>query len=232
MLAQTITTSTGVTVTSVYMPEHAAAGQAALAAAAAAVETYAELFGAYPFSTFVQVEGDFYDGMEYSGLSFVGAGYYAEYDGTPNNLLTIISAHEVAHQWWHTLVGNDQAYEPWLDEALCTYAELLFVERRHRDSVPWWWAFRIEWYGPEGSVGSTIYDHTDFRGYVDSVYLNGAVMLHAMRQSLGDDAFLAFLRAYAAGNAGAIATAADFWAAYTAAGGDPVAVQAKYFVGP
>jgi hypothetical protein len=232
MLSQTITTTTGVSVTSVYMPEHAAAGQAALAAAAAALEAYSDLFGLYPFTTFVQVEGDFYDGMEYSGLSFVGAGYYAEYDGSPNNLLTTISAHEAAHQWWHTLVGNDPAHEPWLDEALCTYAELLFYERHHPDSVPWWWAFRVQWFAPSGSVGATIYDHAGFRGYVDSVYLNGAQMLHRMRQSLGDERFLAFLRAYTAENAGLIARPPYFWSAYASAGGDPAAIQAEYFSSP
>ena len=180
----------------------------------------------------MQVEGDFYDGMEYSGLSYVGAGYYSEYDGTPRNLLTIISAHEVAHQWWYNQVGNDQAHEPWLDEALCTYSEPLFLARRYPDAVDWWWGFRIDYFGPQGAVNSTIYDHADFRGYVDAVYLRGAQMLRAMHTALGEERFLAFLRAYAAAQTGRLATAADFWAAYADAGGDPAAIQAEYFANP
>ncbi|MCC6189511.1 MAG: hypothetical protein IT318_10770, partial [Anaerolineales bacterium] len=232
MLTQSITTTAGVTVTSIYMPEDAEAGGAALRTAAAAAETFAELYGAYPFSSFVQVEGDFYDGMEYSGLSFVGASYYGEYDGTPNNLLTVISAHEVAHQWWHTLVANDQAGEPWLDEALCTYSELLFLERQHPEAAPWWWAFRIQWFAPSGAVNSTIYTHGGYRGYVDSVYLRGAQMLHAMRQAVGDARFSGFLRDYAAAQAGRIVTGQDFWNAFMAAGGDAAAIQAQYFANP
>jgi hypothetical protein len=232
MLAQSVTTTTGVTVTSVYLPEHAAAGEAALRTAAAALEVYSDLFGDYPFDSFAQIEGDFYDGMEYSGASFVGSGYYAEYDGTPNNLLTIISAHEVAHQWWHTLVGNDQAAEPWLDEALCTYSELLFLEARHPASTAWWWAFRVDWFAPQGPVDSTIYDYGDFRGYVDAVYLRGAQMLHAMRAEVGEEAFLGFLRAYADDRAGQVATGADFWAAYAAAGGAADDIRAAYLRGP
>jgi len=170
--------------------------------------------------------------MEYSGASYVGYGYYAEYDGTPNNLLTLISAHEVSHQWWHTLVGNDQAAEPWLDEALATYSELPFLEAHHPASVPWWWAFRIDWFAPAGPVDSTIYDYGDFRGYVDAVYLRGAQMLHAMRAELGDDAFWAFLRAYALSRRGHIAHGPDFWDAYTIAGGDPASIQADFFQGP
>lgn len=229
MLTATLQTAGGVTVTSVFLPEHAAAGQAALHTAAAAIETFSDLYGPYPFAEYVQVEGDFYDGMEYSGLSFVGAGYYAEYDGTPRNLLTIISAHETAHQWWHTLVGNDQAAEPWLDEALATYSERLFLARRHPEALDWWTAFRIDWFAPQGAVDSTIYAHGDFRSYVDAVYLRGAQMLRAMHLALGETRFLAFLRAYAEGQSGHLATGADFWAAYASAGGDPAAIQAEYF---
>ena len=31
--------------------------------------------------------------------------------------------HETAHQWFYSLVGNDQARDPWLDEGLATWAE-------------------------------------------------------------------------------------------------------------
>jgi aminopeptidase N len=229
MLSQTVTTTTGVEVTSVFMPEHAAAGEAALRAAASALETFSAFYGPYPYDHFVQIEGDFYDGMEYSGASFVGYGYYAEYDGTPNNLLTIISAHEVAHQWWHTLVGNDQATEPWLDEALATYSELAFLEAQHPESTAWWWAFRVDWFAPDGPVNSSIYDYGDFRGYVDAAYLRGAQMLHAMRGELDEEAFWGFLRRYAAEEAGRVATGGDFWAAYVAAGGDDAAFRSEYF---
>jgi hypothetical protein len=229
MQTATLRTAGGVTVTSVYLPEHAAAGSAALNTAAAALDTFSALYGPYPYTHYVQVEGDFYDGMEYSGLSFVGGSDYAGYDFTPRNLLTLISAHEVAHQWWHTLVGNDQAAEPWLDEALATYSESLFLQRNYPDALDWWWAFRIDWFAPQGAVNSTVYTYDTFRGYVDAVYLRGAQMLRAMHTALGDDRFLAFLRTYAAQRAGTIATAPDFWAAYRSAGGDPAAIQAVYF---
>ena len=31
--------------------------------------------------------------------------------------------HETAHQWFYSLVGNDQARDPWIDEGLATWAE-------------------------------------------------------------------------------------------------------------
>lgn len=232
MQSQTLATSSGISVTSIYLPQHAEAGAAALQVALEALDVYSQTFGAYPFSTFTLVEGDFYDGMEYSGMSFVGASYYHDFDGTSQNLLTLIAAHETAHQWWHTLVGNDPALEPWLDEALSTYSELIYLQAKRPSAEPWWWAHRINTYQPQGAVNGRIYDFKGFRTYVNSVYLRGAEMLHAMRQAVGDEQFLAFLRQYTLRAAGNIATGDDFWQSYQAAGGDPLAIKAQFFSKP
>ncbi len=229
MQAITATTRAGQRVTSVYLPEHAAAGEAALKAATAALDIFSDRYGPIPQRTYTQIEGDFYDGMEYSGITFVGRSYYEPYDGTPQNLLTIISAHEAAHQWWHTLVGNDPAAEPWLDEALATYSELVFLEAEHPEALTWWWVYRVYSWVPAGRVDGSIYEYLNFRTYVDGVYLRGAQMLHGMRQALGDEQFFGFLRAYAAGNAGGVATGADFWQAYSEAGGDSAAIRGQFF---
>ena len=34
-----------------------------------------------------------------------------------------VVTHELAHEWWYALIGDDQAQEPWLDEAFASYAE-------------------------------------------------------------------------------------------------------------
>jgi hypothetical protein len=49
-----------------------------------------------------------------------------------------LAAHEVAHQWWFGVVGNDQIDEPWLDEALTQYSTMLYYEKA---------------YGPERAAG-------------------------------------------------------------------------------
>jgi aminopeptidase N len=38
--------------------------------------------------------------------------------------VTLLVHHETAHQWFYSLVGNDQARDPWLDEALATWAQV------------------------------------------------------------------------------------------------------------
>jgi aminopeptidase N len=49
-----------------------------------------------------------------------------------------MTPHELSHQWFYGFIGSNHALEPWLDEALATYAELLYYERYHPESVDWW----------------------------------------------------------------------------------------------
>jgi len=58
---------------------------------------------------------------------------------------------------WYGLIGNDQANEPWLDEALSTYSELLFM-RGISQLATWWRENRIDFHEPQGWVDSTIYE--------------------------------------------------------------------------
>lgn len=220
-------------VTGYVFPEHVEAGRAALGASAQALALYSALFGPYARPSLSVVEADFDDGMEYDGLYFLGVEYYAAYEGHPRDYLTTIAVHETAHQWWYSLVGNDQALEPWLDEALCTYSERLYYETRYPDLVEWWWDFRVDRFNPQGWVNSTIYDHDNFRPYVNAVYLRGARFLEALRDRIGDEAFLAFLRDYAAHGAHAQVTAEDFFAILARHGGSDLGdLVADYFNSP
>ncbi len=201
----------GVPVEAYIFPEHRIAGQAALETSAEAIRLYSRLFGDYPHPGLTVVEAEFPDGRETSGLFFLDQTFFQIHPGHAADYLTALSAHETAHQWWFSLVGNDQALEPWLDEALATYSEALYYENVHPDLLEWWWQFRIGRYAPSGRVDSTIYDHAGFRPYVDAVYLRGASFLQAVRLETGDEAFLAFLRSYAELGAGRQLTADDFF---------------------
>jgi hypothetical protein len=210
--------------------EHESAGEAAVEAASEALNLYSELFGPYPHGSLSVVEASFGDGMEYDGLIFVSQGYYHSYDGSARNYLTLLSAHETAHQWWYGLVGNDQAMEPWLDEALSTYGELLYYERFHPDDVDWWWLFRVNVYGPQGWMDGSIYDYDSFRSYVNATYLRGAQFLDQLRATVGDETFLSFLKAYADRFQGRQATGADFFSLLVErTGGSPDELIRLYF---
>jgi hypothetical protein len=210
---QVASTAAGSTVvTSYYFIGDSDAANALLQEAAKAVVTYGTYFAPYPYQSLSIVEAAVYpDGMESDGLFFLGRKFYEQYDGTVRNNLTTIGVHETAHMWWFGLVGDDQAMEPWLDEAMATYSEHVFYEVNYPAYVNWWWGFRVNSYDPTGWVDNTIYNAGAFRPYVNAVYLRGADFLDALRIRIGDDAFFGFIQDYAAQMSGRRATADDFF---------------------
>lgn len=189
--------------------------QDALQAAADALDIFSDLFGPYPFPRLVVIEGDFPDGMEHTGLVFVSGDWFRSYRGTPQSYLVLITVHEVAHQWWYGRVGSDQALTPFLDEALATYSELIYLEERHPELRQWWWDFRVSTFVPPdatpGPAGADVYHFENVRSYINAVYLNGARMLQTLRDQLGTEAFFAWLRRYADAGAGRIVTLDTLW---------------------
>jgi aminopeptidase N len=84
-----------------------------LDAAVRAVTTFSGRYAAYPWSTYtVVLEDDRLTlGEEYPTLVYVSV-------DSP----TFVVTHETAHQWFYSLVGDDQARDPWLDETLAEWA--------------------------------------------------------------------------------------------------------------
>lgn len=202
----------GITIYNYYFAEHAAAAAHALEMTRQAVITFSSVYGPYPHASLSVVETDLSDGLEADGLYFLASNFYRAFDGTMRNNLTAIAVHETAHQWWYGGVANDQALEPWLDEALCTYSERIFYEHNYPGSINWWWNFRIYYHNPTGYVDWSIYDTGAFRPYVNAVYFQGAKFLEGLRSRIGDAAFYAFIRDYYARNRGRIADSNDFFA--------------------
>jgi hypothetical protein len=206
------TTVDSILVLSYFFPIDSQAGEAVLRSTAEALALYDDLFGPYPRQTLSVVEADFLDGMEYDGLYFLSKGFYNLYSEEPGDYLTAIAAHETAHQWWYSAVGNDQALEPWLDEALSTYCERLYYEKQQPLGLDWWWSYRINYYNPQGWVDGSIYNPQGYRAYRDAVYLNGANFMEDLRDLIGDEAFFTFLKAYSKNFSQRIATSDDFFA--------------------
>jgi hypothetical protein len=204
-----------ITIYSYAFPHHATAGQSVLKTTAEALELYNNLYGPYPRKVLSAVEADFLDGMEYDGLYFLSNAFYNLSKNIPGEYLTAIAAHETAHQWFYAMVGNDQAMEPWLDEALCTYSERLFYENYYPGALEWWWNYRINFYQPGGWVNDSIYNPhgvpNAYRAYRDAVYLNGAIFFEDLRSLIGDESFFTFLADYVGKFTHEIATGEEFF---------------------
>ena len=208
------TTVGDVTIHSYYFPAYETSARAVLAATAQSFEIYSQRFGPYPHKTLSVVQGDFNDGMEFSGLYFHSKGIYNNYDGTLVNHLTAVSVHETAHQWWFEQVANDQGLEPWLDESLATFSEIVYYETVQPAAIDsWWWNYRFTPFEQAKPVDTSIYDwYGGYTAYQNLTYLNGAHFLQDVRVRIGDEIFFAFIQDYLAQMRGRIATSADFFA--------------------
>ncbi|MEY2432869.1 MAG: hypothetical protein QOC92_2594, partial [Acidimicrobiaceae bacterium] len=113
--------------------------------------------------------------------------------------------HELAHQWFYSLVGNNQGRDPWLDEGLASYVEFVQVgslARHAGDHIP------------SDAVGRAGNPMTYWEGhepsYYEGVYVQGAEAVAALGSV---DQIDCALRQYVAHNAFRIATPADLIAA-------------------
>jgi len=221
-----------VVIRSYYFAGYQAAAESILYSAVQAVNIYSAKFAPYPYQSLAIVQTDIHDGQEYDGLVFIASSFYGQYGGGAKNNLTTIGVHEIAHQWWFGLVGNDQALEPWLDEAMAMYSERLFYEYNYPRYGNWWWQYRVDYFGGSGYVDTNIYNGGSFRTYTNAVYLNGAHFIEDLRIRMDDDHFFRFLKDYASRFSRAHVTSYDFFAVVRQnTSADISDLMAKYFSG-
>ncbi len=95
-----------------------------------ALKTFTELFGEYPYKNLCVVEASFvHGGMEFPNLVFISDSLnsYETY--------TTVIIHEIAHQWWYGVVGNDQYNHAFLDEGLAEFSTALFYEKNPKYNI-------------------------------------------------------------------------------------------------
>ncbi|MEJ2884813.1 M1 family aminopeptidase [Actinomycetospora aeridis] len=133
-----------------------------------------------------------------SGIEFTGALQFG--DTAPGELPELV-AHELAHQWFYGLVGNDQGRDPWLDEAFTTYAQARVTGTGG--------SYEVDPARDDLGLSMAAWAERGFGPYNTGVYDQGAAVLLAARERAGHDAFDDALRAYLAANAHGVATPDD-----------------------
>ena len=162
-----------------------------------------EAFGPYPFDRYgIAVVGGYSGALENQTLSVFGRGT------VEGPFFDFIHVHELAHQWFGNSISVAQWGDIWLNEGFATFAELLWVEHlygagAYREEA----ANRTEearvGYGPPGTPPR----EDLFNG---TVYLRGALVLVALRDEVGDEAFFETLRTYTERYANSNATTENF----------------------
>jgi hypothetical protein len=105
---------------------------ASLQCAVDALRTFSRLFTKYPYRQLTVVQTDFlHGGMEYGELVFVSKDLLAQNQrdlDAARQFHNQVIIHEIAHQWWYGIIGNNQARTAWIDEGLAEYSTLLFYD--------------------------------------------------------------------------------------------------------
>lgn len=155
-----------------------------LAAARSALVKEAALLGAYPYPTYDVAQTAGGSGMEAPGLTWIP---------TRAANLTYLLAHETAHQWFYGIVGNDQARQPFADEAMTDFVARHVTGLRR---APRCAAARLD---------LPIYRYSA-ACYYETIYIRGGNLLDDTRQAMGSTAFWAGVRDDLAANRFRIAT--------------------------
>lgn len=190
----------GATVTSYYLPGQETAARAVLGHAAASLRLYSDTFGPYPYTKLDVVAAPLGNrGMEYSGLVLIGDGLYRD----PREFLTFLVAHEVAHQWWYGVVGNNPYRYPWLDEGLTEYSAFdyyrgIFGQSRAEELLTGRWQIPFAGAAAGGIDGAVDRPAADFdaTSYELLVYSKAALFFSSLREDLGDEVYRQVLQTY------------------------------------
>ncbi|MGY1430238.1 M1 family metallopeptidase [Streptomyces sp. MN12] len=205
------TTDDGLPVYTAVDPRQAEASREVLGRIPEVMEWAGENFGPYPFSS----TGAIVDRVE-------DAGYALEtqnrpyFPGAPD---TVLLVHELAHQWYGNSVSPKTWRDMWLNEGFATYAEWLWEEDQGGDTAQ-------ETF--DALYDGTYYDDEDANDSIwafppaeppdaehisaSPVYQRGAMVLHQIRRTVGDEAFRDLLRGWAAAHRHGNADTEDFTA--------------------
>lgn len=219
-----------VEVRSFFLAGDRAAGERVLDVASHALEDFERRFGTYPYVDLDVVEAPLVGGaggVEFPGLVTVASMFYhppratglsgallsmlggGNLDDTLGQMLPamleFVTAHEVAHQYWHGLVGSDSRLHPFVDESLAQFSAALYLEDRYgaeratRDAnlnVKMNYQFMRMLGHADGPVDRPVAYYGSPMRYAGIVYGKGPYYYNALRAAATDPVFFRALRRY------------------------------------
>jgi len=184
----------------------------ALALQPAMIEFFEERFGPYPFASFGAIVDD--DNFGYA-LETQTRPVYSLGAATKDAVV----AHEAAHQWFGDAVSPRRWRDIWLNEGWATYAQWLWLEERGSSSTAEQFAVLMAIPASDAFWNLTIADPGVTSLLVFPVYSRGAGTLYALREKIGNDAFLTGTHIWLERYGGGDATTEDFQSVFEEASG-------------
>ena len=197
--------------------------EASLQAAIDSLAAFGAALGEYPYADLEVILAPIAaGGMEYPNLVIITALAVDKYEpensvqGYAKNIADSVVSHEIGHQWFMGIVGNNSGLEPWLDESFASYTEKIYIDYIGSGSYstgpvmldPQIQAsFLDDAYVKMSKDGGTLpinrsyYDFDQQFQYIQAVYNLGKVALTDMEEILGQEDFYGILREYIQRNA-------------------------------
>ena len=191
-----------------------------------AIEYFSSIFGKYPYNTISVVKTPFiYGGMEYPNVVFISNSI----DNEEEFLKVIV--HEIAHQWWYGVVGNNEVKEAWLDESLSEYSTALFFEHNQEYGISYdefvnealssYLLYVDVIQTLRGDVNTkmnlAVNEYQNDYEYSYMVYVKGVIMFDSLKNMVGEKSVVAGLKKYYESNKFNNATTEDFFVAFETA---------------
>lgn len=176
-----------------------------LKTAVCAVKTFENLFGKYQYPELSVVKTGFcFGGMEYPNLVMIAD------DLKDEETQDYVIVHEIAHQWWYGMVGNNEFESSWVDEGLTEFSTALFYEKNEEYGLKYDEIMKnaMESYNHFVKVYKTIQENLDESmnrklteyatepEYVNISYTKGMLMFDAIRNMMSDAKFFKCLKDY------------------------------------
>ena len=181
-------------------------GERTFANTPAMITLFEEVTGTpYPWDKYSQVVvRDFvFGGMENTSATTMTRNIIVDRKAAVDFTSDDLISHELAHMWFGDLLTCRDWSHGWLNESFATYLEMLWDERRRG----------IDEYRMGAIVNTDLYLGERYRRPIVSnvfhepidifdrhLYEKGSVVLHMLRQLVGDDAFFRTVRRYAGAN--------------------------------
>ncbi len=169
------------------------------------IDFFDDYFGAYPLDRYGIAIIDSVPGL---AMETLGRSQFSRDDfssGRLDQIQELLLSHELSHQWFGDAVSPARWTDVWLNESFATYAEWMWLDHIGVQPIADFAGAGLAERDQRSPASPSVDEMFGFNSYD-----GGAIVLHALRKTIGDDLFFRVLRRWVADNNGSSRTTEEF----------------------